>query len=100
MEQMAMSIHSSLRTKGALAKHRNVLSRVERIAKLEEGGEWKEDENLVTGLRKVRNIKIRAKKKVKEEVPAEGEAAALVPDADAAPAADAAAKPEGKGGKK
>ena len=94
-----MSIHSSLRTKGALAKHRNVLSRVERIAKLEEGGEWKEDENLVTGLRKVRNIKIRAKKKIKEEVPAEGEAA--VPEVGAAPAADAAAaKPEAKGGKK
>ena len=95
-----MSIHSSLRTKGALTKHRNVLSRVERIAKLEDEGRWKEDEQQVTGLPKVRNIKIRAKKKIKEEVPAEGEAAAVT-EAGAAPAADAAAaKPEAKGAKK
>jgi len=89
-----MSIHSSLRTKGALAKHRNVLRRVERIAKLEEDGRWKEENDLVTGLPKVRNIKIRAKKKVKEQTPAEGEEAAATPEAGAADAA--AAKPEDK----
>lgn len=102
-----MSIHSSLRSKGSLVKHRNVLSRAERIAKLEEGGKWKEDANLVLGLVKVRNIKLRTKKKAKEEVPAEGEAAASV--AGAAPAAAtpaaaakpaSAAKPDAKSAKK
>jgi small basic protein (TIGR04137 family) len=99
---MAMSIHSSLRSKGALAKHRNVLSRVERIARLEEGGRWKEDTNLVIGLPKVRNIKVRTKKKAKDAVPAEGEAAAAAPTAGATPgaAAPAAAKSDAKGGKK
>jgi small basic protein (TIGR04137 family) len=112
LERMVMSIHSSLRSKGAHAKHRNVLSRIERIAKLEEAGKWKEDTNLVIGLSKVRNIKLRTKKKAKEEVPAEGDAAAAAaaPAAGAAPAAAApaaaagkpaaAAKPDAKGGKK
>lgn len=95
-----MSIHSSLRSKGALAKHRNVLSRVERIAKLEEAGRWKEDTNLVIGLAKVRNIKLRTKKKAKDEVPAEGEAAAPAAAAPAAAAPAAAAKPAAKGAKK
>jgi small basic protein (TIGR04137 family) len=102
-----MSIHSSLRSKGSLVKHRNVLSRAERIAKLEEAGKWKEDTNLVLGLVKVRNIKLRTKKKAKEEVPAEGEAAATVAGAapaGATPAAAAkpgsAAKPDAKSAKK
>jgi small basic protein (TIGR04137 family) len=105
-----MSIHSSLRSKGALAKHRNVLSRAERIAKLEEAGKWREDANLVLGLVKVRNIKLRTKKKAKEEAPAEGEAAAATaPAAGAAPGAAtpsaaakpaSAAKPDAKSAKK
>ena len=71
-----MSIHRSLRTGGGLTKHRNVLTRAERIERLEEDGKWSEDENAVTGLPKVRNIKLKTKKKAKKEEAAEEEATA------------------------
>lgn len=71
-----MSIHSSFRAAGALAGHRNVLSRTERIHKLQEEGRWKQGEDSVTGLPKVRSIKIAMKKKKKEaEEGAEAEVA-------------------------
>lgn len=88
-----MSIHRSLRTGGGLSKHRNVLTRVERIARLETEGKWTEDANGVNGLPKVRNLKLKTKKKAKKEEGAEGEAAAAAPAAGAAPAA---AAPAGK----
>ncbi len=69
-----MSIHSSLKTGGSLTKHRNVLSRTERLARLEEKEAWNEEENSVLGLPKVRNIKLKAKKKAKKDDAAEGEA--------------------------
>lgn len=87
-----MSIHRSLRTGGGLSKHRNVLSRFERIALLEAEGKWTEDANAVNGLPKVRNLKLKTKKKAKKEEGAEGEAAAgAAPGAGAAPAAAAPA---------
>ena len=58
-----MSVHKSLRTGGSLAKHRNVLTRAERIKILEEGGNWRDGQNSVLGLRKVKSIKVAAKKK-------------------------------------
>ena len=82
-----MSIHKSLVPQSKLRRHRNVLSRAERLDKLLEE-ERRKDEDSVFGLPKVRNIMIRAKKKVKKAVegeavegiegaaPAEGEAAA------------------------
>ena len=89
-----MSVHKSLRTGGSLVKHRNVLTRTERVKFLEEAGEWREGQNSVLGLRKVKSIKMAAKKKVKKEAAAEGAGAAPASGAAAAaPAAAAAAKP-------
>lgn len=85
-----MAIDSSLRRQSGLARHRNVLSRPERIVKLKERESWTEDDG-VLGLPKVGNRKPKSKKKAKE---AEGEAAATVavPGAPAAAAAAAPAK--------
>jgi|SRR3954451_19763649 small basic protein (TIGR04137 family) len=85
-----MSVHKSLRTGGSLVKHRNVLTRIERIKILEEAGNWREGQNAVLGLRKVKSIKLAAKKKVKKEVAAEGAGAAPAAGAAATGAASAA----------
>ena len=84
-----MSIHRSLVPISKLKGHRNVLSRSERITLLEKEERWKEGSS-VFGLPKVRNILIRAKKKVKKE-DAAAEAGATPAVAGAAPAAKAAA---------
>ena len=93
-----MSIHKSLRTGGSLSKHRNVLTRAERIKILEEGGEWREGQNAVVGLRKVKSIKVGAKKKAAKKEGAEGAApaAGAAAPAGAAPGAKAAAAPAAK----
>lgn len=51
-----MSIDPSLKVKGALSRHRNVLSRAERIEKLIEEERWEEGDE-VTGLPKVSHRK-------------------------------------------
>lgn len=51
-----MSLDRSLKTKGALARHRNVLSRAERLEKLKEEDRWEEGDK-VYGLPKVANRK-------------------------------------------
>ncbi len=51
-----MSIDPSLKSKGALSRHRNVLSRNERIQILKEEDRWEEG-NSVLGLPKVANRK-------------------------------------------
>ena len=61
-----MSIHKSLSVGDSLKKHRNVLSREERIARLEKAGRWKEGDSIL-GLAKVRNIKVVSKKKAKKK---------------------------------
>jgi small basic protein (TIGR04137 family) len=115
-----MSIDRSLRLKDALVRHRNVLTRAERIEKMQEEEKW-DDSRSVLGLPKVGHRKTRTKKvaKVKEEgaegavAGAEGAPAAAgaapVPGAKAAPAAKAgapaakagaAAKPAAKEAKK
>jgi small basic protein (TIGR04137 family) len=58
-----MSIHGSYVSKGGFAKHRNVLSRMERMERLKSEGRWSEkDANGKAGsifnLPKVRNIKL------------------------------------------
>ena len=75
-----MSLHSSLRTKsGALNQHRNVLTRAERITKLEEEGRFTPGETSPLGIVKVRSIKVVVAKKKKklpgEEDDADGEVA-------------------------
>ena len=69
-----MSLDRSLKTSGGLARHRNVLTRAERLARLGDEDRWTEEET-VFGLPKVinRNIKVGAKEsKKKGEEGAEG----------------------------
>ena len=63
-----MSVDRSLKTGNALKRHRNVLSRAERLEVLAEDGRWDETQ-AVTGLPKVghRKAGVAKKKKKKEE---------------------------------
>ena len=58
-----MSIHGSYNSQGGFAKHRNVLSRAERIERLKVDGKWtakdaKGIQSSIFNLPKVRNIKL------------------------------------------
>lgn len=70
-----MSIHSSFRSGGSAGKHRNVLSRLERLEKLAAAGRWNEAEQGLFGLPKVRSIKVAMKKKKKKTEEEEAEEA-------------------------
>ncbi len=61
-----MSIDKSLITKGKLTRHRNVLTRAERIKVLTNENLW-EDGRSVFGLPKVKTLKVRKKAKVEKE---------------------------------
>ena len=70
-----MSLDRSLKIRGALSRHRNVLTRAERIEKLKDDEKWDEKDSLF-GLPKVAHRKIHvAKKEAKtpEEAVADGE---------------------------
>lgn len=86
-----MSMDRSLKSKAALSRHRNVLSRAERLKVLTDEERWREG-NSVFGLPKVAHRKANIGAKKKKEKKAEGEAAAAAPGA-AAPAAGAAPAP-------
>jgi len=97
-----MSVDRSLKSKSTLERHRNVLSRAERLAVLQDTERWKEGDP-VHGLPKVAHRKAAVGKKAKTEkksvegaeaAPAAG-AAAPAPAAEAAPAKAAPAKKEG-----
>jgi small basic protein (TIGR04137 family) len=60
-----MSLDPSLKIKGALKRHRNVLTRAERIEKLKEEERWTDDHS-VLALPKVAHRKSHAGRKVKE----------------------------------
>ncbi len=60
-----MSIDRSLKVKGALTRHRNVLTRAERIEQLKDEEKWTEGDSLL-GLPKVAHRKSHAGKKIKE----------------------------------
>jgi small basic protein (TIGR04137 family) len=95
-----MSIDPSLRLKDALVRHRNVLTRAERIEKLKDEERW-EDDSSVLGLPKVSHRKSHAgKKAAKEKEAAEGavgvEGAATAAAAPGAPAGKAAPAAAGK----
>lgn len=77
-----MSIDRSLKIKGALTRHRNVLTRAERIAKLKDEEKWNEGDSLL-GLPKVAHRKSHAGRKAKGGP--EKEAAAATPEATAVP---------------
>ncbi len=61
-----MSLDKSLKGKNALERHRNVLTRAERIEHLKETGRWTE-ESTATGLPKVAHRKAAVGKKDKAE---------------------------------
>src|SRR4029079_9277265 len=89
-----MTIDKSLRVKAGAISNRNVLTRAERILKLQETERWKEGDK-VLGLPKVRVLKLALKKKkkaAKAEEGAEGAAAPAAGGAAAKPAAGAAGK--------
>lgn len=62
-----MSIDRSLKIKGALTRHRNVLSRAERVEQLKDEEKWAEGDS-VLGLPKVAHRKSHAGKKEKAEL--------------------------------
>jgi len=61
-----MSLDRSLKTSDALSRHRNVLTRAERLKVLEEDGRWTDEDNSVFGLPKVLHRKVAAGKKTKK----------------------------------
>ena len=83
-----MSIHRSLKTKGALVRARNVWTRLERILNLQKEGRWQEGDSIL-GLPKVRtHFKSKTKKQLKEEAAKRaaggpGEAKAQPPEEEA-----------------
>lgn len=100
-----MSLDRSLKSASSLVRHRNVLTRDERLLRLAEQEKWDESKP-VLGLPKVANRKLEVGGKGgKEEKQADAAAGAAAPapaaatKAAAAPAAKAAA-PAAKGGKK
>ncbi len=79
-----MSIDRSLKIKGALSRHRNVLTRAERIEKLKDEERWSEGESLL-GLPKVAHRKSHAGRKeapAKEAVAEEAVAGVETPKAE------------------
>jgi small basic protein (TIGR04137 family) len=87
-----MSIDHSLKIKGALERHRNVLTRAERVGQLKDEERWSEGQS-VFGLPKIAHRKSHAGKKEKEEAAKEGAVAAPEAQAGAKPATPAAAAP-------
>lgn len=86
-----MSLDRSLKGANALVRHRNVLTRGERLDKLQEEEKWNESKSPL-GLPKVAHRKMALAKAEKEET-AEG----VVPGAPAAPGAAAAPAAGAKG---
>ncbi len=97
-----MSLDRSLKSANALVRHRNVLTRGERLEKLAEAEKWN-DTKSPYGLPKVAHRKMAIAKAVKEEVaadgttPAAGAAAPAAGAKGAAPTAGAKAAPGAKG---
>lgn len=96
-----MSMDNSLRQKASLVRHRNVLSRAERVVELQKNERWSADDSPL-GLPKVGHRKIQAAKKAKKTDEAAAATTAAAPAAaagKAAPAgkAAAAAKPAAGG---
>ena len=92
-----MTMDKSLRVRRGMVRARSVLTRPERIARLQEADRWQEGQSPL-GLPKVRVYKLSMKKKKKKKEEEGAEAGAAAPGTAAAPAA---AKPTAKGaGKK
>lgn len=95
-----MSLDKSLKVSNALARHRNVLTRAERVAKLIQEERWQEGHS-VLGLPKTRVHRVVARKKAKaEEKPAEAAPAAATAGTEAQAEPKAADKEKGKSGER
>ncbi len=70
-----MSLDKSLKSRNSLVRHRNVLTRAERLEKLEEEDRWSEGAS-VLGLPKVAHRKATMVKKAKAKAEEAGEATA------------------------
>ncbi|MFA6280963.1 MAG: small basic protein [Candidatus Omnitrophota bacterium] len=87
-----MSLHSSLKRAEKLSSTRSVMKRAERLKWLKERGTWKEGSR-VSGLPKIKVMKLRTvKKEKKEEKPAEVAAAPGAPTTAKSEKPQAAAK--------
>ncbi len=69
-----MSLDRSLKSANSLIRHRNVLTRAERLVRLTDEERWN-DSKSIYGLPKVGNRKMATGKKVKKEAEEEGDAA-------------------------
>lgn len=87
-----MSLDRSLKAGGSLVRHRNVLNRSERLARLLKEGRMTEDKPFILGLPKVANRKVAVAKKSGKKAEGEG-AAEGVPGTSAPAAATPAAAP-------
>jgi small basic protein (TIGR04137 family) len=98
-----MSMDRSLKIKGALRRHRNVLTRAERIEQLKDEERWSEGDSLFA-LPKLAHRKSHAGRKAKEETVEEvattPEAQAEVTPATPAATAPTTEKPREKGKEK
>lgn len=92
-----MSLDRSLKTGGTLTRHRNVLTRAERLKRLADVERFKQGDS-VFGLPKVanRNVKVGKKSKAKKEEDAAAAPGAAPAAAEGKPAAAAGAKPAAK----
>ena len=75
--EIVMSLDKSLKSQNSLVRHRNVLSRAERLEKLEDEQRWSEGES-VMGLAKVVHRKAALAKKEKAKVEEAAETATEV----------------------
>ena len=80
-----MSLDRSLKSRDALSRHRNVLTRKERLEILADEGRWEEGEGSVFGLPKVAHRKLAAGKKTKKAKEQEEEKVETISDQTAAP---------------
>ena len=79
-----MSIHKSLKLRGAMARTRNVYTRWERLQKLQEKGRWNDGDS-VYGLPKVRALVVKLGGKKKKKAKLEDAEAAAAGEAPPAP---------------
>jgi len=82
-----MSIDRSLKIRGALKRHRNVLTRAERIEKLKDEDKWSEEDSLL-GLAKVAHRKSHAGRKEKAAEEKEAATEVVAGEETEAPAAE------------
>jgi len=87
-----MSIHKSLVSKGRLKRHRNVLTRTERLLKLEEEEKWVAGKDSVFSLPKVRVARLKKSHAKKKEEKQEGVAGTEAAEGAAVAAPGAGAK--------